>query len=90
MGSISHAALSQLRSKTASDWIKALKRDGWVEEERSGATRAFVKQSVNGAGRKRVVIHYHPRKQYGPGLIKMLLRDTGWGDGDLRRLKMIK
>lgn len=90
MAPISRSALDQLKKRTAADWIRALKKDGWIEEGRSGATRGFVKPSINGAGRRRVVIHYHPKKQYGIGLIKMLLRDTGWDDNDLRRLKMIK
>ena len=90
MASVSRSALAQLKNKTAAAWIKALKKDGWVEERSSGATRGFVKHSVDGASRRRVVIHYHPKKQYGPRLIKMLLRDTGWDDNDLRRLKMTR
>ncbi len=31
-----------------------------------------------------------PKKQYGAGLVKMLLGDTGWNDDDLQRLKMVK
>lgn len=49
-----------------------------------------MKQSIDGTGRKRVVIHFHPKKQYGPRLIRYLVRDIGWSDEDLRRLKMIK
>lgn len=90
MGSVSRSALVQLKDKTAADWIKALIRDGWTEEGRSGATRGFVKQSIEGTGRKRVVIHFHPKKQYGPRLMRYLIRDIGWSDKDLRRLKMIK
>jgi len=37
-----------------------------------------------------VVIHYHPRKTYGPGLLKGLLADIGWDEKDLKRLKLIK
>ena len=39
---------------------------------------------------RRVVIHYHPKKTYGPGLLKDLVRDIGWTDDDLIRLKLIK
>ena len=49
-----------------------------------------MKQSINRAGRKRIVIHFHPGKQYGYKLIRRLLGDAGWNDADLRRLKMIK
>jgi predicted RNA binding protein YcfA (HicA-like mRNA interferase family) len=90
MASISRSALEQLKNKTASDWINALKKDGWIEEDRRGATRGFVKHSMSGAGRKRVVIHFHPKKQYGVRLLKWLLTDTGWNEADLRRLRMIK
>ena len=51
----------------------------------AGATRAFR----DGAGR-RVVIHYHPKKTYGPQLLKALLSDIGWSTDDLKRLKLIK
>lgn len=80
----------QLASLTADDWIRALQRDKWLEEDRAGATRGFVKQTTNGVGRRRVVIHYHPKKTFGPGLIKKLLEDTGWSDADLVRLKLVK
>ncbi len=83
-------SLNTVKDKTAADWIKVLRRDGWAEEARSGATRGFVKQSIDGTRRKRVVIHFHPKKQYGPNLIRYLVRDIGWSDKDLRRLKMIK
>ena len=36
------------------------------------------------------MVHYHPRKQYGPGLMKQLLNDPEWNDADLHRLRMIK
>ncbi len=39
---------------------------------------------------KRVSIHYHPKKTYGPKLLKKLLRQIGWTEDDLRRLKLIK
>ncbi len=90
MASVRRSASDQLNNKTASDWINALKKDCWIEEDRSGTTRGFVKHAISGAGPRRFVIHYYPKKQYGAGLLKMLLKDTGWNDADLRRLKMIK
>jgi hypothetical protein len=39
---------------------------------------------------KRIVIHYHPRKTYGPKLLKSLLADIGWSEADMKRLKLIK
>lgn len=90
MGSISHTILEQLKNKTATDWINALKKDGWVEEDSSGARRGFVKQAINGFGRRRIVIHFHPKKQFGPSLTKKLLEDTKWNEDDLIRLGMAK
>lgn len=39
---------------------------------------------------RRVSIHVHPKKTYGPGLLKDLLQDTGWSIDDMKRLKLIK
>jgi carbamoylphosphate synthase small subunit len=39
---------------------------------------------------KRIAIHYHPHKTYGPALLKALIEDIGWKENDLRRLKLIK
>lgn len=85
-----HAVWQQLKSKTADDLISALQKDNWTEEERRKNTRAFVKYTVNGAGKKRVVIHYHPKKTYRQGLLKALLGTIGWTEEDMRRLKLIK
>lgn len=81
---------SQLKALTAKEIIKALKRDGWAEEERRGATRSFAKQATNGTGRRlRIVVHYHPKKTYGAKLLQGLLDETGWGVDDLVRLKLV-
>ncbi len=74
----------QLKSLTAKDLIRALRRDGWEEEDRRGATCGFKK------GDLRIVIHYHPKNTYQPKLLKALLGKTGWTEDDLRRLKLIK
>ncbi len=89
MATISRAVWDQLKAATADDLIRALERDGWKAEDRRGATRGFVK-NMNGVGRKRVVIHYHPNKTFGAGLLKGLIKDTGWTADDLKRLKLIK
>lgn len=80
----SSVVLPQLRNVTAAKLIRALEKDDWEEEERRGATRRFIKDG------DRVVIHFHPRKTYGPNLLKGLIADTGWGVSDLKRLKLIK
>ena len=81
---------NQLKSVTAADFIRALKRDGWVEEERRQATRGFAKNAGDGIERRRVVIHYHPKKIFGRKLMKSLICDVGWTEDDLERLKLIK
>jgi hypothetical protein len=35
-------------------------------------------------------IHYHPHKAYGPDLLRDILRDIGWTENDLKRLKLTK
>lgn len=81
----------QLKSVTADRICKALIQDGWEEEGRSRGTRAFAKRSTNGSGRRRrLVIHYHPGKTYGPRLLRALLADAGWSERDLERLGLIK
>jgi predicted RNA binding protein YcfA (HicA-like mRNA interferase family) len=76
---------NQLKNKTANDLAGALERSGWIRDVRSGAVQVY--RSDDG---RRVTIHYHPRKTYGPGLLQSLLDDIGWTEEDLRRLKLIK
>ena len=77
---------NQLKNTTADELVKALKKDGWErdEERAGGAILAFRKSS------ERITIHYHPKKTYGPKLLKGLLDKIGWSEKDLQRLKLIK
>jgi predicted RNA binding protein YcfA (HicA-like mRNA interferase family) len=77
---------SQLKNKTADDLVAALKRDGWERDICPGAIHTYLHPVT----RKRVGIHYHPKKTFGPKLLQDLLDDIGWTEGDLRRLKLIK
>jgi predicted RNA binding protein YcfA (HicA-like mRNA interferase family) len=75
----------QLKSLTADDLIGALERDGWRRRKSKGSRRVYRK------GSRVVAIHYHPRKTFGPKMLKMLLLvDIGWDEADLRRLKLIR
>jgi len=76
---------NQLKNKTPDELISALFKDGWTLDETRGATRAY--RHSDG---RRIVIHYHPHKTYGPKLLKSLLSDIGWTESDLRRLKLVK
>ena len=58
---------AQLKNKTADDLISALKKDGWDPDEKIG-----TQQIWRHADGRRVSIHYHPKKTYGPGLLKGL------------------
>jgi predicted RNA binding protein YcfA (HicA-like mRNA interferase family) len=78
----------QLKAITADDLIAALKRDGYMKDPASAdATISYIKRIGDP---KRIVIHYHPRKTYGPKLLKSLLADIGWSEADMKRLKLIK
>ena len=77
---------SQLKAKTSKELMAAIERDGFLHEERIGATQGYRHPD----GRRRVVVHYQPRKSYGPKLLKALIEDAGWSEADLRRLKLIK
>jgi len=78
---------NQLKNLTADDLIAALEKDGWQRDTGRSAIFAYFKR---GTTNKRITVHYHPRKTYGPKLLKNLLADIGWNDDDLRRLKLIK
>ena len=92
MGPLPRLVWDQLKSVTAPELVRALKRDGWEEEETRGATRGFIKHDEIGSRttRRRVVVHFHPGKVFGKGLWKMLLAETGWTAKDLKRLKLVK
>jgi predicted RNA binding protein YcfA (HicA-like mRNA interferase family) len=75
----------QLKNLTADDLISALKRDGWAADPCSGAYHPFIHPVT----RRRVIIHYHPQKTYGQGLLKGLLEDIGWDETALVRLGLV-
>ncbi len=74
----------QLKSITSSELITALQNDNWVERASGGSSIIFKKQN------RKVSIHSHPHKTYGPGQLKQLFQDIGWTEADLKRLKLVK
>jgi predicted RNA binding protein YcfA (HicA-like mRNA interferase family) len=76
---------TQLKNKTVEEIISALEKDGWFQDTCSGAVRVYLSPE-----RKRVTIHYHPKKTYKQSLLKALLNDIGWSVDDMKRLKFIK
>ncbi|MBI4333835.1 MAG: type II toxin-antitoxin system HicA family toxin [Chloroflexi bacterium] len=77
---------AQLKNLSCDQLSSALLKDGWVFERGKGAVRQYIK----GDGLHRVAVHYHPHKTYGPQLLRDLLKDIGWTEADLKRLKLIK
>lgn len=57
----------------------------WMKDQSEGAFVPYI----NPKTRTRVIIHYHPRKTYGPNLLKSLLDDIGWNERDLLRIGLI-
>lgn len=78
---------SQLKNCTADHLIDALRRDDWTLDTTSGSARIFRKAT---SPPRRVSIHWHPKKTYGPKMLQALLGDIGWTEDDLRRLKLVK
>jgi predicted RNA binding protein YcfA (HicA-like mRNA interferase family) len=76
---------AQLKNKTADELISALNRDGFQCDVRGGSARTF--RHPDG---RRTTIDYHPRKTFGPKLLKAILADTGWSEDDLARLRLVK
>ena len=74
---------SRLRSLTARRLIRALRKDGFYELRRSGATRFFAHPD----GRA-TTIHLHKMGQtFAPGTLKSIIeRQAKWTAEDLERL----
>ena len=79
----------QLKNITVERLMRALENDGWDKCKPSGARHPYKKEGNKGKA-ERIVIHYHPKKTYGPKMLKGLLGDIGWSSDDLKRLKLIK
>jgi predicted RNA binding protein YcfA (HicA-like mRNA interferase family) len=75
---------NQVKNKTADEIKRTLEIDGWVKDVAIKTEEIYLKD------KKRVSIHYHPQKTYGPKLLKKILDDIGWSIEDMRKLKFIK
>jgi predicted RNA binding protein YcfA (HicA-like mRNA interferase family) len=82
---LSKQVWNQLKAKTCDDLIAALRRDRFEHEGTRGAIQGYRHEDG-----RRVTIHYHPNKCYGPNLLKGLIEDIGWSEADMRRLKLVK
>lgn len=81
---------NQLKNVTVEKLMKALEADGWIKGKVNGARHPYIKREENGTTLNRIVLHHHPKKTYGPKLLKGLLGQIGWSIEDLKRLKLIK
>ena len=82
------AVYDQIKNKTVDEIVSALKKDGWLFDESRGAIHVYY----NPLSKRRVTIHYHPRKTYKSVklLEKLISDDIGWSIEDMKRLKLIK
>jgi len=79
----------QLKATTVEELMAALKRDGFTPDPATtGAELGFIKKGK--PQNKRVVIHYHHGKTWGPKFLKGLFDDIGWKLEDLFRVGLIK
>ena len=78
---------SRLRSLTARRLIRALKRDGFREYKRKGATRLFI--HLDG---RTTTIHLHNMNQtFAIGTLKSIIeQQVRWDENDLERLGLLK
>ena len=76
---------ARLRNLTAAELIAALERDGWECDTHGGSMRIY-RHPVT---RRRVSIHFHPKKTFGPKMLKGLLEDIGWSEADMKRVKLL-
>ena len=76
----------QIKGITAKELVQALENDNWVKDTRCRQNFAYY----NPVNKKRVTIHYHSGKTYGPKTLRLLLDAIGWSFKDLKRLKLVK
>jgi predicted RNA binding protein YcfA (HicA-like mRNA interferase family) len=76
----------QLKNITASEIAKSLEKSGWIRDEGAGNIYVYIHPS----DKRRVTIHFHPHKTYGPKVLKGLLETIKWSEEELKKLKLIK
>lgn len=76
----------QIRIMCIEQWIHALEKDGYELDE-SSDSKLIYRHPVK---KKRIVMHYHPKKIFSEKILEGLLNDIGWTEKDMKRLKLIK
>ncbi|HGE72213.1 TPA: type II toxin-antitoxin system HicA family toxin [Candidatus Poribacteria bacterium] len=77
----------KLRSISAIDLVKALKRDGFILKRQHGSHRIYLNPSNN---RQVIVPYHHAGESLRIGTLTKLINDAGWTDDDLIRLGLMK
>lgn len=77
---------SQVKNLTADDIMRALAKDKWTLDTSGGSQHIYLSHDR----KRRVSIHYHPKKTYGQKMLQGILDDIGWSEADMRRVKLIK
>ena len=76
----------QIKGITVRELVAALVKDGFIPDAELKTERIY--RHPDG---RRVSIHYHKGSDcYGAKLLQALLKDIGWSEADMRRLKLIK
>jgi len=74
------------RGVSARLFVRALQADGFILQRVRGSHRIY-----RHADGRRVVVAYHQLSETFPiGTLRAMISDTGWQDGDLRRLGLIE
>jgi len=76
-----------LRNISVGKFVKALERDGFILQRKEGSHRTY-KHPVTG---NRVTLAYHGSGDtIRIGTLKGLIKDTGWTEDDLIRLRLLR
>jgi predicted RNA binding protein YcfA (HicA-like mRNA interferase family) len=77
--------ISGLKNITARILIKSLEKDGFQLIRQRGSHQHYIK------GKLIIDVPYHhPGQTFPVGTIHRIIKDTGWTEEDLKRLKLIK
>jgi len=74
------------RNITARKFVSALLRDGFVFVRQKGSHQTYRHPD----GRTVTVIFHHSGDTFRPGTLHDMIKDAGWTQADLRRLKLLK
>lgn len=79
---------NQIKNTTKQDFIKALKRDGFVRDQLSKQGAILVYMHEDG---RRVTVHWHNRQSFGKHRLFLMLESAGWTTAvDLKRVGLVK